>query len=130
MTLTLATADPRAVEFETDAIVASRETAADDVVVLTLRAADGEALPHWEPGAHVDLLTPVGPRQYSLCGSPTDETWRIAVLHEPDGRGGSAWVHTLGEGDTATVRGPRNHSRSSTRRATSSSQAASGSPRS
>lgn len=109
MTLTLATDEPRAVEFETDALVESRLDAADDVVVLTLRAAGEEPLPRWEPGAHVDLLSPVGPRQYSLCGSPADDTWRIAVLREPDGRGGSAWVHSLAAGDPVTVRGPRNH---------------------
>lgn len=109
MTLTAVTDAAHAVEFETSAIVTSRSDAADGVAVLTLRAAAGDPLPRWEPGAHVDLLTPAGPRQYSLCGDPTADTWRVAVLREAAGRGGSAWVHSRREGDTVTVRGPRNH---------------------
>ncbi|HCA88493.1 MAG TPA: oxidoreductase [Streptomyces sp.] len=92
--------------------VARKEGAAEAVVALTLRHPAGEPLPCWEPGAHIDLefdqhLT----RQYSLCGDPADRTaWRVAVLREPDGRGGSAHVHDrLAEGDRVRVRGPRNH---------------------
>jgi ferredoxin-NADP reductase len=97
-----------AVDQETDAVVVERHDAAEDVVVLTLR---GE-LPGWEPGAHVDLLLPDGStRQYSLCGDPADAgTWRLGVLREPDGRGGSAHVHdALHPGTPVRVRGPRNH---------------------
>ncbi|MET9869057.1 PDR/VanB family oxidoreductase [Streptomyces sp. NPDC006386] len=88
--------------------------APDGVLALTLRHPLGEPLPAWEPGAHVDVL--LGPgleRQYSLCGDPADRTaWRIAVLREPDGRGGSAHVHErVAEGDTIRVRGPRNNFR-------------------
>ncbi|MEU0106684.1 PDR/VanB family oxidoreductase [Streptomyces sp. NPDC006251] len=84
------------------------------VLALTLRHPLGEPLPAWEPGAHVDVL--LGPgleRQYSLCGDPADRTaWRIAVLREPDGRGGSAHVHErVAEGDKIRVRGPRNNFR-------------------
>jgi ferredoxin-NADP reductase len=91
-----------------DAIV--RE--ADGVVGLRLAAADGAALPSWTPGAHIDLvLRPGLERQYSLCGDPLDRSyWRIAVLRETGGRGGSEWVHTrLRAGDVLQVRGPRNH---------------------
>jgi ferredoxin-NADP reductase len=50
-------------------------------------------------------------RQFSLCGDPEDDRrWRVAVLREAGGQGGSARVHeTLGEGDSVRVRGPRNH---------------------
>lgn len=50
-------------------------------------------------------------RQYSLCGDRRDPyTYRIAVLREPAGRGGSAQVHDrLAPGDSVRVRGPRNH---------------------
>ncbi|MYS69903.1 2Fe-2S iron-sulfur cluster binding domain-containing protein, partial [Streptomyces sp. SID5926] len=73
-----------------------------------------ERLPAWEPGAHVDVV--LGPgleRQYSLCGDPADRAeWRIAVLREKDGRGGSAYVHgELRAGDEVRVRGPRNNFR-------------------
>ncbi|MEU3978987.1 PDR/VanB family oxidoreductase [Streptomyces sp. NPDC026672] len=98
--------------YESELVVARREVAADGVLALTLRRPHGGPLPAWEPGAHVDVV--LGPgleRQYSLCGDPADRTaWRIAVLREPDGRGGSALVHDrLAEGDTVRVRGPRNH---------------------
>ena len=69
-------------------------------------------LPAWEPGAHVDLvLDGVPARQYSLCGDPADHhAYRLGVLRDPDGRGGSLFVHDrLQEGDTVRIRGPRNN---------------------
>ncbi|MFE7275516.1 PDR/VanB family oxidoreductase [Streptomyces sp. NPDC057623] len=98
--------------YEAELVVARREFAADGVLALTLRHPLGEELPAWEPGAHIDVvLGPELERQYSLCGDPRDRSaWRIAVLREPEGRGGSARVHEeLGQGDKVRVRGPRNH---------------------
>ncbi|MFE9443937.1 PDR/VanB family oxidoreductase [Streptomyces sp. NPDC006602] len=98
--------------YEAELVVDRLESAADGVLALTLRHPLGEPLPAWEPGAHIDVvLGPELERQYSLCGDPADrDAWRIAVLREPDGRGGSAHVHTqLGQGDKVRVRGPRNH---------------------
>jgi ferredoxin-NADP reductase len=89
-----------------------RTTGAEGVVVLDLCDPAGEDLPAWAPGAHVDLRLPDGlTRQYSLCGDPADRSrWRIAVLREPESRGGSAHVHdALVEGTVVEVRGPRNH---------------------
>ncbi|MEV7384524.1 MULTISPECIES: PDR/VanB family oxidoreductase [unclassified Streptomyces] len=100
--------------YEAELVVSERVPAADGVLALTLRHPLGEELPGWEPGAHLDvLLGPELERQYSLCGNPGDRTaWRVAVLREPDGRGGSAYVHEqLGVGDKVRVRGPRNHFR-------------------
>ncbi|WP_328835611.1 PDR/VanB family oxidoreductase [Streptomyces europaeiscabiei] len=103
---------------ETILTVATRAPAADGVVSLTLRRPDGDALPAWTPGAHIDVLLNRDDgeggamiRQYSLCGRPEQrESWQIAVLREPRGRGGSAYVHDhLCEGDTVRVRGPRNN---------------------
>ncbi|GAA3236648.1 PDR/VanB family oxidoreductase [Pseudonocardia petroleophila] len=99
-------------EPESDLVVDARAVVADGVLALTLRDPSGADLPSWEPGAHVDLLLKDDlVRQYSLCGDPADRsTWRVAVLREPDGRGGSAFVHdALRPGDTVRVRGPRNH---------------------
>jgi ferredoxin-NADP reductase len=99
-------------ESELDVLVADRHVAADGVVALTLRHPDGGELPEWTPGAHVDLvLSEDLTRQYSLCGDPAERSaWRVAVLQEPDGRGGSAFVHDkLSTGTTVRVRGPRNH---------------------
>jgi len=92
-------------------VVHSRARAAEGVVVLDLRDPSGAALPAWAPGAHIDLVLPGDlVRQYSLCGDPADRlTWRIAVLREPAGRGGSALAHELLPGATVEVRGPRNH---------------------
>ncbi|MFD8212298.1 PDR/VanB family oxidoreductase [Streptomyces sp. NPDC059697] len=98
--------------YEFELVVDSREFVADGVLCLTLRHPLGEGLPAWEPGAHIDVVLGVGlERQYSLCGDPADgRTWRIAVLREADGRGGSSHVHEqLGSGDKVRVRGPRNH---------------------
>jgi ferredoxin-NADP reductase len=92
--------------------VGRRTTGAEGVVVLDLRDPSGADLPAWSAGAHVDLELPGGlTRQYSLCGDPADRSvWRIAVLREPESRGGSAHVHEeLGEGADVEVRGPRNH---------------------
>jgi ferredoxin-NADP reductase len=99
-------------ETDLDLVVRCKRDAAEGVVVLDLSAADGAPLPTWEPGAHVDLhLGTDLVRQYSLCGDPADRsTWRVAVLREADGRGGSRFVHDdLAEGSTVRVRGPRNH---------------------
>jgi ferredoxin-NADP reductase len=92
--------------------VASRTEGAEGVVVLELRNPSGAELPAWAPGAHLDLKLPNGmTRQYSLCGDPDDRSvWRIGVLREPEGRGGSAYVHDeLTEGTEIDVRGPRNN---------------------
>ncbi|TDC54780.1 cytochrome P450 [Actinomadura sp. KC345] len=95
-----------------DMTVARAEEAADGVLSLTLAPADGGEAPAWEPGAHLELRLPSGRvRQYSLCGDPADRSrYRIAVLREADGRGGSEEVHALArDGVTFGVRGPRNH---------------------
>ncbi len=98
-------------EFEVDLVVRETESAADDVVAITLARPDGDALPDWTPGAHVDLVLADGlVRQYSLCGRPSEtDAWRVAVLRAPESRGGSTAVHALPAGATVRVRGPRNH---------------------
>jgi len=98
-------------ERRSDLVITAREDRADGVISLTLADPGGAQLPAWTPGAHIDLLLDDAVRQYSLCGSPGDQhTWRIAVLLDPGGRGGSRQVHqTLKAGDQITVRGPRNH---------------------
>lgn len=104
--------DAPAGEQSLDAIVAGRRALANGVVELVLEAADGVELPAWEPGAHIDLVLEDGMiRQYSLCGDPADRTsYRIAVLLEPEGRGGSKRIHSeLVAGTAVEVRGPRNH---------------------
>jgi ferredoxin-NADP reductase len=99
-------------ERRSDLVVTARESRAEGVVALTLADPSGAQLPGWTPGAHIDvLLDDTTVRQYSLCGPPSDQhSWRIAVLLDPSGRGGSRLVHdTLEVGGTVAVRGPRNH---------------------
>jgi ferredoxin-NADP reductase len=85
---------------------------AQGVLSLSLLPADGGTLPAWEPGAHIDVELGGGlVRQYSLCSEVGNlHEYRIAVLREAAGRGGSEFVHTgLRPGQTLTGRGPRNH---------------------
>ncbi|MFI5952128.1 PDR/VanB family oxidoreductase [Cryptosporangium sp. NPDC051539] len=91
--------------------IGRREAAADGVVLLDLHDPDGARLPDWAPGAHVDLVLGEYTRQYSLCGDPADRSrWRIAILRDAAGRGGSVFAHDrLATGDVVGVRGPRNH---------------------
>ena len=84
---------------------------AEGIVSLELRPLPGEALPDWAAGAHIDLRLPSGQvRQYSLCGDPLERSfWRIAVLKEQAGRGGSREVHDgLRVGQVVGTGGPRN----------------------
>jgi ferredoxin-NADP reductase len=99
-------------EFEADVRVESKQTVADGVVTLTLREVGDHQLPHWAPGAHLDLMLDDAPtRQYSLCGDPADpHVWRLGILRDPNGRGSSLYVHDhLQIGDTVRLRGPRNN---------------------
>ncbi|MGH3867669.1 MAG: 2Fe-2S iron-sulfur cluster-binding protein [Pseudonocardiaceae bacterium] len=85
---------------------------ADNVVSLRLYSPDGAPLPDWEPGAHIELALPSGRRrQYSLCGEVhSTDSYRIAILQVPGGRGGSVEVHTnTRAGQLITVQGPHNH---------------------
>ncbi|AMO06050.1 ferredoxin [Mycolicibacterium neoaurum] len=93
-------------------VVAHRADLADGVVGLVLEDPAGGPLPEWTAGAHIDLeLTDVLVRQYSLCSSPDDRhRWRVAVLLERGGRGGSRHVHdSVVQGSRIRVGGPRNH---------------------
>ncbi len=106
-------------DVERDLVVAARTMAADGVVALDLVAHNGRDLPAWAPGSHVDLVLADGrqpgtqrvERQYSLCGDAADRSvWRVAVLREDTGRGGSVRVHDeIQVGQRLRVRGPRNH---------------------
>ncbi|MFE6332048.1 PDR/VanB family oxidoreductase [Streptomyces sp. NPDC057798] len=92
--------------------VLAKDVVADGVVSLTLDHPDGARLPDWTPGAHLGVVLPNGTtRQYSLCGDRWDPySYRIAVLREPAGRGGSVYVHDrLMTGDRVGVGGAHNH---------------------
>lgn len=93
------------------------ERVAERVVRIRLEDPDGDPLPAWTSGAHIDVDCGAGDevitRQFSLCGPPDDpQAYEIGVLLETDSRGGSRWVHEHAvEGAIFHVRGPRNHFR-------------------
>ncbi|MCD2104570.1 MULTISPECIES: PDR/VanB family oxidoreductase [Rhodococcus] len=93
-------------------VVVGRSDVAADVIALELALPDDGDLPGWNAGAHVDIgVGGDDVRQYSLCGSTTERTrWRIGVLREPNGRGGSAYLHDRAQiGCTLQVSLPRNN---------------------
>jgi len=99
-------------EAEVEAWVVQRDQEADDVISLRLAPRHADRFPLWEPGAHIDVVLDDGlVRQYSLCGDPEDtSSYRIAVLKDEAGRGGSKQVHeAMWPQSTLVVRGPRNH---------------------
>ena len=85
-------------------------TATTSRYVLT--SADGQELPPFEAGAHLDVVVaPEFLRQYSLSGNPANRhEYEIAVLREDEGRGGSALLHRIfNEGRRVFVSRPINH---------------------
>ncbi len=94
-----------------EVFVTGKRPVAAGVMLLELRATGGEDLPAWAPGAHIDLCMPHGlTRQYSLCGDVQQlQSYQVAVLHAPEGRGGSAYVHgSLALHQKITISPPRN----------------------
>ncbi|WP_040797494.1 PDR/VanB family oxidoreductase [Nocardia higoensis] len=93
-----------------EATVVARSLATPDIAVIDLVPAAGEQLPAYPAGAHIDVLLGSGlVRQYSLCGPPVPDRYRLAVLRTPASRGGSRAMHTLDVGDTVRISVPRNH---------------------
>lgn len=85
-----------------------------NVLVAELSRLDGEELPGWEAGSHIDIQATDRTghevfRQYSLCGRHGEKNWRIAVLGDEQGSGASLSIHEkIKAGQTLQVRGPRN----------------------
>lgn len=99
--------------FETqDVVVRRAATVADRIKAFELIPADGSPIRAFAPGGHIIVHLPNNiSRHYSLTNAP-DETdaYRIAVLDELDGRGGSAFMcNQLNEGMTIPVSGPENN---------------------
>jgi vanillate monooxygenase ferredoxin subunit len=84
---------------------------AEHIRSFRLSHAKGKLLPAFSAGAHIDVLLGNGlKRQYSLASDPSNNTaYRIAVLHEQNGRGGSAWLHEhVQSGSSLVISSPRN----------------------
>lgn len=92
--------------------VAARQETADGIVEYELAPLDGQTLPPWTAGAHIDVVVaPEYLRQYSLCGDPGDPgRYQIAVLREEAGQGGSRLMHRIFQpGRKVFVSRPINH---------------------
>lgn len=83
-----------------------------DICKYEFRAVDGEDLPEWTAGAHLDIVVaPEYLRQYSMSGDPADRSvYQIGVLREDEGRGGSQLLHRIfNEGRKLFISHPINH---------------------
>ncbi|WP_054075772.1 MULTISPECIES: PDR/VanB family oxidoreductase [Comamonas] len=91
--------------------VARKTQETPDICSLELVHADGELLPSFSAGSHIDVHLPNGLiRQYSLFNDPAEQHhYMIAILRDPSSRGGSQAVHDLvQEGQAITIGMPRN----------------------
>lgn len=99
-------------EADYELVVDERKEVATDILEISFLRADGEELPVWEPGSHIDLHLSNGlTRQYSLVPDYSGKNrWVVTVLVENDGRGGSLHISkSLIPGTTVSARGTRNH---------------------
>jgi len=84
-----------------------------DICVFEFKSPKGRrALPRFTAGAHIEVCLRNGiTRSYSLCNSPTElGRYVIAVLREPNSRGGSVAMHDeIEEGAIVQIRAPANH---------------------
>ena len=95
--------------FQVQVVKVNPETS--DITSFELANLDSKPLPAFTAGAHIDVwISDNECRQYSLCSSPSDtSTYKISVLREEDGLGGSVWVHeNLQEGQIIEISAPRN----------------------
>lgn len=92
--------------------VARKQPEADDIVSFELVADNGQSLPAFSAGSHVDVQLPGGvSRSYSLCNPPHENhRYLIAVLRDAASRGGSQAMHDgVHEGQLLQISAPKNH---------------------
>jgi vanillate O-demethylase ferredoxin subunit len=83
-----------------------------DIFSFELVGTNGASLPPFSAGAHIDVkVNDRITRQYSLCNSPSEpHRYVIAVLNEPQSRGGSVAMHAdVDVGHTLEISAPKNH---------------------
>jgi len=108
------------------------ETSADDTILLKVERIqleadniksfqlrpmnNGDLLPEFQPGSHIQVQVRLPDhstdyRHYSLLSNPNNRSmYTIAVLSQPDGRGGSLYLHKhIHEGDILEVKRPQNN---------------------
>jgi len=92
--------------------VTAIERAASDIAIIDLSADRGQSLPAFTAGGHIDVHLPNDlTRSYSLVNREQDrDRYRIAVRKNPDGGGGSVFLHEkLRLNDNLSVSAPRNN---------------------
>ncbi|WP_459729083.1 PDR/VanB family oxidoreductase [Pseudomonas sp. MHK4] len=92
-------------------IVSKVTDEAEAIRSFELVCPDGDLLPGFAAGAHIDVHTPEGTtRQYSILNDERERhRYVIAVLREEEGRGGSRWMHDVVEaGMRVRIGLPRN----------------------
>ena len=92
--------------------VARKTVEAEGICSFELVRTDGQPLPAFAAGSHVDVEIPGGTtRQYSLCNDPAEtHRYQIAVLRDAGSRGGSVAMHDrVNEGDVLSISAPKNH---------------------
>jgi vanillate O-demethylase ferredoxin subunit len=91
--------------------IARKTVEAVDICSFELVDPDGQALPPFAAGSHIDVHLPDGlVRQYSLANDPRDtHRYLIAVLRDANSRGGSIGMHALQVGTQITISDPKNH---------------------
>ncbi len=94
-----------------EVVVTDRREEAQDVCTFEFRHPDGDQLPPFSAGAHIDVQIRSGVvRQYSLCNPPHEEhRYLIAVLRGSNPHGASVVLHeTVHVGHRVVVSEPRN----------------------
>ena len=84
----------------------------EKIKAFELRSVNKKNLPTFDAGSHINIIMENGKkRSYSLASNPQDrEHYLISVLHESNGRGGSAWMHNeISAGSRLTVEKPKNN---------------------
>ena len=92
-------------------VVAESHACTARVTSFALHHADGGELPAFSAGSHIEVHLPNGlVRSYSLLNDSRErDRYQIAVLREPGGTGGSAWLHdNLRAGDRLSITPPAN----------------------
>jgi ferredoxin-NADP reductase len=95
-----------------DAVVREVRVDAGGVLILDIAAAEGGALPSFEPGAHIAVRCADDQvRHYSLSGPPAAcGYYRLGVKVEAQGRGGSEWIRANATpGRRLRISAPRNN---------------------
>jgi vanillate monooxygenase ferredoxin subunit len=95
-----------------EVVVVNRRERAPNIISFELARTDGEMLPRFSPGSHVNVeIEPGLVRQYSIASAPSKrDRYLFGVLRETKSRGGSERLHAaFHDGRKVRIGAPRNH---------------------